>query len=539
MGCQGCRMSGSSSFKFDIDNYTPPGPIGERFILSQGPIDLIRGPWGSGKTIASIYKILYHASVLFPVCKGGVIYVNCAAIRDTYREMAKTALQSWHRAFPIDGPLTTGYAGGQDRPVIHNLEWEVIRQWPDGPRKTPVRLEMQFGAIGEQNLDSFFKGYEISMGWLNECDLVHEDVPGKLFGRTGRFPPRDDIMPWEGDRLGWIVDPDTGKKVIDVPRIIMGDFNPPDESNWTYKREIEEPEKWKGYNFFAQPSGLSPQAENRVGKARYQYEGEETAFGGPTSAEARRNVHGEYAAKNKGTVIYSNFALHKHRSESLLNPVSGLPFYLGIDAGGTPACFIGQFMPNGQFRGLREVVTSPDQITGPQRFAEMITEVLLRDFRGCACGGAWGDPSAWYGADKVRGELAFMEIVARALSINIAPTESNDFKSRYEAVDFYLKGQIDANTPRALFDPRSKMTLKGFVSQYHATKSYSEGKTNSIEIQNNEYTHIQDALQYLLFGYRGNTTVRNDAANMGRGANVVSMRQAPAVARGDFNVFDY
>lgn len=537
-------MQSEIEAKFSVDHFTPPGPVCERYILSQGPIDLIRGPWGSGKTVGTVFKIAHHASVLFPVCKDGVVHVRCAAIRDTYREMAKTALQSWHEFFPKNGPFTKqpvrdNYSGGQDRPVKHILEWDVIRKWPDGPRVTPVRLEMEFGAIGEQNLDSFFKGYEISMGWLNECDLLHEDVPGRLFGRTGRYPPREDICEWEGDRLGWITDTDTGEQVINVPRIVMGDFNPPDESNWTYKREIEEPEKWPGYNFFAQPSGLSVQAENRVGKKRYQYESEEAAFGGPTNAEARRNVHGEYAAKNKGTVIYSNFALHRHRSESFLDPVPNLPFYLGIDAGGTPAAGIGQFMPNGQFRGLREIITSPTQITGPQRFAEMITEVLLRDFRNCPFGGAWGDPSAWYGADKVRGDLAFMEIVARALSIQIQPTESNDFKSRFEAVDFYLKGQIDPNTPRSLWDPRLKTTLRGFVSQYHATKSYSEGKTSSIEIQNNEYTHIQDGWQYLLFGYRGSTNVKKEAANMGRGDNVVPMRTQPAKPRGDFNAFDY
>lgn len=533
-------MQNAAKAKFSHYHFMPPGPVCSRYIQSQGPIDLIRGPWGSGKTVGTVFKIAHHSANLFPVCKDGIVHVRCAAIRDTYREMAKTALQSWHEFFPKNGPFTSqwvedSYSGGQDRPIKHVLEWETLRQWPDGMRQTPVRLQMEFGAIGQQNLDSFFKGYEISMGWINECDLVHPDVPGKLYGRTGRFPAQEDIMEWEGERLGWEIDPETGARNVRLPRIVMGDFNPPDEANWTYAREIEEPERWPGYNFFAQPSGLSVNAENRRGKSRQKYEQEEAAFGGPNSAEARRNVHGEYAAKKDGTVIFTSFSLGKHRSESFLEPVKGLPFFMGLDAGGTPACGIGQFMPNGQFRGLREIVTSPSQITGARRFAEIVTEVLLRDFRDVPFGGAWADPSAWDGADKQRGELAFMQIVMRALSLTIRPTESNDFKSRFEAVDWYLKGEIDANTPYSLWDPRLKMTLRGFVSQYQTTKYFAEGKSQTVEVQSNEYTHIQDAWQYLLFGYRGKTRVLTDASNMGRPGNVVSIQSAQP--KRDFDVF--
>lgn len=524
---------------FSIHQFLPPGPVAAAYIQAEGPFNFIRGPWGSGKTVATVFKIARHAGNLFPVCRDGVVHVRCAAIRDTYREMAKTALSSWHQFFPKRGPFTApepdAYSGGQDRPVKHILEWDVVRRWPDGPRKTLVRLEMEFGAIGNENLDSFFKGYEISMGWLNECDLVHEDAPGRLYGRTARFPPRAEIAEWEAERLGFETDEETGQQIIRLPRIIMGDFNPPDESNWTFKREIEEPEKWPGYKFFAQPSGLSPQAENRRGKTRADYEEEERGFGGPKAADARRNVHGEYAAKKVGTVVYSSFALHKHRADTKLEPVRSLPFYMGFDAGGRPACAIGQFMPTGQFRALREIISDPDIITGPRRHSEAVMEVLLRDFAGMRCGGAWGDPSAWDGADKQRGELAHMETVSLALQIPIYPTETNDFKSRFEAVDFYLNGDIDANTPRSLWCPSLKYTIRGFVSQYHLTKNSSLGKTDSNEIDKNEYSHIQDAWQYLLYGYRGRATVKKDAAQMGRPANVVPIRSI--TVKSDFSVF--
>ena len=526
-----------------IRHYRYAGPVVQRYVHSLGPIDLIMGPWGSGKTVGSIYKIVRHSAVDFPICRDGVVHVRWAAIRDTYREMAKTALASWLEAFPKGGPYTASdkdaFSGGQDRPVKHVLEFDVLRNWyvakgAWGKRQTKVRLEMEFGAIGEQNLDSFFKGYEISGGWLNECDLVHEDAAGKAYGRTRPYPPRADIMEWEGERLGWITDPDSGVETINVPRVVCGDYNPPDESNWTYKRHIEEPEKWPGYNFFQQPSGLSPQAENRIGKTRHQYEEEERQFGGPDAPEARRNVHGMYAPKASGTVIFSRFNILKNRADQPLPIVPELPFYIGMDAGGRPAAGIGQFMPNGQFRAQREVVSDPSMVTGPGRFAENIMEVLLRDYRGMRCGGAWADPSSWYGADKVRGELAWVETVTLALQIPINPTASNDLGSRFESVDWYL-ADIDANTPRLLIDPVCKYTIRGFVSQYQLTKHSTLGKTDSLEVEKNEYSHVMEAWQYLLFGYRGPTAVKKSAAQLGRPANVVPMRSI--TAKSNFDVF--
>lgn len=530
---------GETAAKFDIYHYKPPGPVGAKFIMSQGPIDLIMGPWGSGKTVAAVFKIVRHAGNLFPVCRDGVVHVRCAAIRDTYREMAKTALSSWHEFFPKRGRFTApdkdAYSGGQDRPVKHILEWDVMRQWPGGPKQTKVRLEMEFGAIGEANLDSFFKGYEISMGWMNECDLLHEDVPGRFFGRTARYPPRSEIAEWEGERLGWEKDPDSGIDVIRLPRIILGDYNPPDETNWTYQRHIEEPEKWPGYNFFQQPSGLSAQAENRAGKSRSQYAEEETAFGGPDSAEARRNVHGQYAAKKRGTIIFNKFNILVHRADQPLPIVKELPFTIGLDAGGRPAAVIKQRMPNGQARTLREVVSRADQVTGPQRFAENIMEVLLRDFSGMRCAGAWADPSSWYGADKVRGELAWIDTVSMALQIPFMPTASNDLGSRFEAVDWYFNGMIDANTPRYLIDPSCKYLIRAYVSQYQLTKHSTAAKTDSLEVEKNEYSHVAEADQYECYGYRGPTAVKKDAAQMGRAGNVVPMRSIRA--KSDFDVF--
>lgn len=518
-----------------IDEYKPPGPVCEAFIKSEGPIDLIMGPWGSGKTVGAIYKGPFHAGNLFPVCKDGVIHVKLAIIRNTYRELAKTTLASWLEEFPKFGPYTKRpvkehFSGGQDRPVTHTLSWDVMRKWPDGWRKTPVEFIMETGAVSDTNLSSFFKGYQISMGYLNEVDLMHEDAPGLLYGRTGRYPSRDFIMPWEGERLGWETDEETGAKVVMLPRIVFGDYNPPDPSNWTYKRHIEEPEKWGAYNFFHQPSGLSAQGENRAGKSRRDYEKEEFGFGGPTTPDSLRNVHGQYAGVISGTPVYQGqFSTQKHISDEPLEPIRDLPFYMGFDGGGRPACIIGQFMPNGQFRGLREISTVQGSVTNATRFAEMVNHVLLRDFAGMVCGGAWGDPADYMGADTEAGDFAFMQIVSQAISVNIQPTHSNEPRLRIEAVSMSLR-DIDVNTPGSIFDPRMKYLIRGFVSQYKLTKNASEGRTDKLQVDKNEYSHPHDAYQYLQLGYRGGGIV-NAAAGVVRGSNIISINQNSGSAK--------
>lgn len=73
----------------------------------------------------------------------------------------------------------------------------------------------------------------------------------------------------------------------------------------------------------------------------------------------------------------------------------------------------------------------------------MILEVLMRDFPGFPISEAWADPSAFYGADRQAGELAHMEIVARALNVSILPAPSNEPALRQDAVRWYL-GAVQA-----------------------------------------------------------------------------------------------
>lgn len=509
--------------KIDFQRYKPPGPVGAAFLNSTGPIDLIMGPAGSGKTVASVYKGPKLAAELFPVCRDGWVRVRLACIRDTYRDFARTALSSWHDAFPKDHPYTVSYEGGQDRPVKHRLKWKAVRP---GFGEIKIDFEMITGAVGDANVEQYIKGYEISAGWINECDMIDERVPGLLFQRTGRYPKVVDIAPSELDRATKIgrqtfekMELSYDPNEVILPRIVWGDLNPPDIDNWVYRFCVRD--EVPGFNLHRQPSGLSSQAENRVGKPRSSYQLEEAT---QPDHIVRRMVYGEFGYALDGKPVYPEFSLQRHRADEKITPREGVPLALGLDAGGSPACIICQFLPNGQLLILREICAQPG--TGPSRFSQMIFDVLINDFPGFTIGEAHGDPSAFWGADRQNNELSFMETVAQALNIIIMPAPSNEPAIRQEAVRWYLGAPIDGNTERMVIDPGNDMIIGGFAAHYKLTKKASAGETDVLAVAKNMYSHPHDALQYVCLGHRGRFGVIEDMAKLpGRPDNVVGMRQ--------------
>ncbi|NTF67699.1 hypothetical protein [Rhizobium rhizogenes] len=513
----------------DVKQYQPPGPVGARFIASRGPIDIIMGPAGSGKTVASCIKGPLTSAAYMPVCKDGRVRVKLVCVRDTYRDFARTALASWHEMFPIGHPWQRpdkGYEGGQDRPVKHHLIWEAWR----GPEKVIVEFSLETGAIGDNNVMQFVKGYEVSMAWGNEVDLLDPSVPGALFMRTGRYPPVSMIADSELQRvskdgreamrkMGLTVDP--SETVL--PRMFWGDMNPPDIDHPILKECGYEDKETKNpaYNFFEQPGGLDAGAENRVGRPRSAYEMDLIAM---PEHMSRRMVHGKPGYSQDGKPVYPEFNLSVHVADQPIVPTAGLGLTIGIDAGGSPAATIGQPQPNGQERLLAELVTEPG--TGPTRFGQMLIDLLIQQFPGLPILAAWGDPAAFMGGDTVTGEFNWIQVVQGIIRTPINPAPSNEPHIRQEAVRWHLAGMIDGHTPRYLVDPRCKRMIGGFAGHYKLTKLASVSGTDKLAVVKNEYSHPHDGEQYRLLGYRGLASVIGDAARSALPTGIVSLQQA-------------
>lgn len=530
----------------DFKQYEPPGPVGAAFIKSKGPIDLIMGPGGSGKTVASVVKGPRLAGAYCAVDKNGWVRVKTLCVRETYRSFAATALASWYNMFPVAHPWTHNHEGGQDRPVKHTLRFQVQRGWD----VLNVEYTMETGAIGDNNLEEFFKGYEITLGWGNECDLLPENAMPLMLQRTGRFPPLDELATSEVERLSR--DGREMMKLMDLEledpneivlnRIVWGDYNPPDIDNWAVRIPITE--KQPGYNHFHQPSGLAHDAENRKGKPRSSYQVEAATT--KDKQLVRRMVHSLPGYAKDGTPVYEDdFDEQLHKADQTILPVPQLGLTIGMDAGGSPAATIGQFMPDGQNRCLAELATKPG--TGPTRFANALLELLMRRFPGIPIIGAWADPSSWYGGDSATGELNWIKTVQGILRFPIMPAPSNEPGIRQEAVRWYLEGRIDGRTQRYQIDPSCRYLIAGFAAHFKLTKQATAGATNSMEVVKNQYSHVHDAEQYRCLGFRGLAAVIGDVAKNSLPANVSSIQQrrdARGIQQdarrkpGDFSVWD-
>lgn len=530
---------------FNIEFRKPAGPVAAAFARSRGPIDIIMGPAGSGKTVASCEKAVRLAGEYMPICRDGWVRFKIAVVRDTYRDFARTALASWHEMFPIGNPFQVSYEGGQDRPIKHRMHFEVLR----GRDLVKVDFMLETGAVGDHNVEAYIKGYELSAGWGNEVDLLDPRVPGLMFQRTGRYPPVKDIADRELERVsrdGREAMRKMGLTVAEgeivLPRVFYGDMNPPDidhpilvECGYGEHADKKNP----AYNFFHQPGGLDPNAENPIGKPRSSYELE-----AKTQPEhiVRRMVHGLPGYVQDGKPVYPEFNQRLHVSLQNLEPTPGLGLTIGIDGGGSPAATIGQPQPNGQDRLLAELVTEPG--TGPTRFGMLLIELLMQRFPGTPLLGVYADPSAFYGGDKENDEFNFILTVQKILRCPIMPAPSNEPGIRHDAVRWGLTGLIDGVYPRYLIDPRCKKIIGGFGGHYKLTKQASVGGTDKLAVVKNTYSHPHDAEQYRVLGYRGLSEVISAAANAALPPNVTSLqeqrqrRQETRQRPGDFNVWD-
>lgn len=453
-------------------DWVPPGKVAAAFMASDGPIDAIMGPVGSGKTTAALMRIVTRARLQRPSPVDGVRYFKQLVIRDTFVNLRRTIFPSWHAMFPKDaGEWLEG------PPASHRLRFD------DG--QGMIHLQVDFMGLGEDSIENLLRGYEMTAFYANEVDLLSYGAVDFLFSRTGRYPSKmHGGATWRG---GWM------------------DFNAPDQDHWLYQLLVDgiipesEPEQAaSGFHFFQQPGGMTAAAENRHNLPADYYE---RMLGSMPQWRARRLVHNQWGYSRDGKPVYAEFSDQAHVSPVPLQPVRGLPVGIGMDAGGSPAAAFGQFLPNGQFRVFAEVVTQ--QGTGPKRFAEMLLDVVNNRCRGHDLFG-WADPSAAYGGDSEGADQDWLRTVALATKIRIRPAPTNSPAMRQEAMRTPLSRMIEG-VPGFLLCPSCKGLRKALNSGYHYRRIRVGGASGRFDNKpnKNEWSHVAEALEYLALGGPG------------------------------------
>ncbi len=350
----------------------------------------IMGPIGSGKSVASCWNLFKWANQQEPY--NGVRKSRWAIIRNTYRELEDTTLQTWFDWFPRE----LGHFAQAKMTHYMNIDLED---------RTKVQAEFMFRALDRPDDIRKLLSLELSGGWVNEAREVPLAVVDMLQGRVSRYPAMREGGPT-------------------ISNIIM-DTNPPDEDHWWYRLfEEKKPEGWKLYR---QPSALSPYAENLAHLHPRYYQ---RLMANKADEWIKVYVHGQYGFVKDGKPVYPEYNDSIHVSENFIKYNPDLTLWVGIDFGLTPAALLAQRDPvDGQWQILDELVTED---MGAERFSEELGRVMRQpEYRDSHEIQIFGDPAGEQRAQT--DERTPFDILA-ANGIHASPTHTNDFTLRREAV---------------------------------------------------------------------------------------------------------
>lgn len=463
----------------DADKVYIPSATGKLFHDSSSFVNLVIGPYGSGKTTICLQHIVRTACGM-PRWYNGRRRARWGIVRNTSGELVSTTLQSWLTWF---GDL--GDVRKRQKPL---LTYEHIFNDGEGI----VELDLIFIALDRPDDVRKIKSLELTGVYLNELSELPQNVLSHFKGRVnGRYPSRS-FCPepyWSG---------------------IIADTNPPDEDHWIFddfERNIT-----PSYRIFHQPSGL---VEDGTGNFLRDSLGNYLQHSNadnvqhlssdyyPKLAEKQSQgfikvyCGGKYGLVESGKRVYPEFNYDIH-SVPVIEAIQGEGLYLGWDFGFTPACVVIQVSARGQVRVLKEYIA--DQM-GIKTFARnIVIPRLAIDFPYCRVGGSEGDPSGAAGDDILEELSCIGEL--NALGIETNPASTNDPQVRINAVKYFLNLMVDGKPSFLISREGCPVLVKGFMSGYHYKRMSVSGDERYQDKPNkNKYSHPHDALQYRLMPF--------------------------------------
>ena len=444
-------------------NYTAT-PTGAAFIQSLKKYNFVIGPVGSGKTTPCLFKILYHAKRQNPNPGDGIRYTRFVVVRATNRQLFDTTLKSFFGWFP------PGVAG----------EWQATQK-TFVFRFDDVHCEVLFRPLESPADVSNVLSLELTGAMIDEFIEIPREILDAVESRTGRYPDKKlGKNSWKG---------------------VWGASNPGIQDSWWYDWLYEE---WpdvdgvsgaamqeQNLNFFEQPSGFSPDAENLENLPPYKAN-DNTYYvelaKGKTNDWVKQFIEVQWGYSQRGKPVYKAFNRELHVAKQPLKYNPHLPLIIGFDAGLTPAATFMQQDSFGRVLILDELVSDN---MGAQRFCrEKIKPLLNRKYRDATILVA-ADPATKQRAQT--DEKTVASVLEKELQVKVKGAASNDLAARLGAVDGFLTLLTEAG-PALLIDPSCKNTIAGFASGYRFainTKGVAADKPDK-----NSYSHLADAIQY-------------------------------------------
>ena len=425
------------------------------FHKSDSFVRALMGPIGSGKSVACCMEMLLKSFAQVPN-KDGVRKTRWVIARNTYRELMDTTIQTFFDWFP------------EHLGIFRKMDLKFSIQIPL-PDNTLVQTEFLFRAFDKPDDVKKLLSLEVTGGWINEAREVPKQIMEMLIGRLGRYPNMRDGGPtWHG--------------------LIM-DTNPPDSDHWWYKLfEVMHPE---GYKLFKQPSGVSPEAENVSNLPKGYYSKMQA---GKDKEWINVYVHGQYGFVQDGKPVFPEYMDDIHHTDEQIVIDPNKIIYVGIDFGLTPAAVFGQESASGRWLIFDELVTED---MGAKTFGRLLNTHINKHYSGIAFE-MYGDPA---GDDRAQTDEVTPFQILHAQGIDAYPTYTNDPIIRREAVAGPLTRMDFAGNSGFVIGPKATMIRKAMAGGYKYKRMKVSGSDKFMDKPDKgRYSHVADALQYLMLG---------------------------------------
>lgn len=438
--------------------WVSPGPVSTAFVDSDAAWRLLMGPYGSGKTTTAIFDKVFRAFRQPRSPIDGKRRYRFSVVRDTYNQIGSNLLPSWWEYFPKELGKWKGEA-----PYKHTIE--LIHPDDQGI----VIMEADFFGLGEHRVEDVMKGYQGTDAWIDEADRLARVVLEFVRGRNNRYQPMKHGGPYA------------------TPSISLT-FNAPPITNHLHDMAIDNP--LPNLEFFRQPSGLSPQAENLANLPAGYYE--DLAADG-RAWFVRRFVTNKWGFSRDGMPVYENFNEDFHIAPDNLKPHPMLPIFVGADAGRRPAAIFFQKMPNGQRRVLSELWMLN---AGARLFGEAFNAHVAEHYPGYRIY-AWRDP-ATESLTEIS-EETWGEIVSDVTKIDWepCPVSNKDTTTRIGCLEYLFTHNTHDGQPMVLISKRCRKLAAALASGYRYKKlNVISEERYSREIDKNDHSHGVEGWQY-------------------------------------------
>jgi hypothetical protein len=466
---------------YDQIEYRPVTTI-DAFHLHPGQIRGIVGPVGSGKTTGATWDVCRYLP-LHLAKNWGFLRTKWVVVRNTYDELIDTTQATVFEWF--------GWGSYRAQRKIYNLFHE---------EHGGFEVEILFRSCDRIQDLKKFKSLEVTGYWIDESIEVAGDIKRILKTRIGRYPSAKQAEKWYKKKFGSVPPelyelkrlPDgTDEQQFKTPRFGLETTNPPDVEHETYHEfnwqtevpgPISEKQPLKNHYGFWQPP-----RENEANLRAGYYDDLITDYADHPDWLAMY-VEGKPGIIVTGKLVYNNFKRGYHVAKGPLI-WDGIPLYRGWDnSGNIPACIVVGVPAPRTIHIFKEFCHDKMNIVQFTKYVIGQCNILF--------GGAefkdWGDPAGEAKYSTKDGGWTSNAILMREEGVDVQPSEQNP-SARYNAVDDQLL-VIDG----ALIDPSCVRLINGFMGGYHYPEVGAGTGIYMDKPSKNRFSHIQDALQYVM-----------------------------------------